>query len=62
MPRPCPECSHAMQSDGVHEWCPSADCRFTGYVVARTGKIVNDDDQRPRYEPDGSRRGLGLKR
>jgi len=62
MPRACPECRHEMQSDGIHEWCPSADCTVTGYVVARTGKIVRDDDQRGRYERDGSRRGVNLKR
>lgn len=62
MPRSCPECKHEMLSDGVHEWCPNADCEFDGYVVARTGKIVRNDDQRDRHEPDGSLRGVSLKR
>lgn len=62
MARKCPDCKSDMESDGVHAWCPNADCAFEGYVVVRTGKIVPKDDQRGRYEPDGSRRGLGLKR
>lgn len=62
MPRACPECKHEMETDGIHQWCQNADCNFVGYVVARTGKIVLEDDQRGRLEPDGSERGRLLKR
>lgn len=62
MPHSCPDCKSQMQSDGVFEWCPQFGCSFVGYVVARTGKVVRDDDQKGRLAPDGSLRGIGLKR
>lgn len=42
MARKCPDCRSDLEGDGVHAWCPNADCAFEGYVVIRTGKVIRD--------------------
>lgn len=43
--RQCPDCKSDMQDDGVHAWCNQASCTFNGYVVVRTGEVINDPEQ-----------------
>jgi hypothetical protein len=45
MARYCPDCKAEMEDDGVHAWCVAFGCKFRGYVVVRTGKILREPDE-----------------
>lgn len=44
MPRKCPNCKTELRDDGVVGWCVSDPCPFRGYVVLKTGKVLERDD------------------